>query len=404
MIRITPEEARLYLLSYQKLYPPRSLKTETDLLEFIRKIGCIQYDPLNITGRNADLVVQSRYGDGTLDTLYGLLYEKRELYDGWDKNMSVIPVTHWPLFEPKRRFNNDKYREHLERYRHIRGKILEMLNEKDSLCSRDVITGEKIRWPWGQADTGRTVLESMFNTGELAVHHKEGVIKFYGLTKHIFPELLTDSGTCLPDRDFRDWYVKRRIGSVGLLWNRSGEAWLGTGIKTGKRKESLVRLLKSDVLRELKIDGFNEDFYIPAEAEKLLNQVRTGIPEKQEAALIAPLDNLLWDRRMVQMLFGFEYRWEVYTPKNKRKYGYYVLPLLSGDRFVGRIEPVMNWKTGCLTIRNWWDEEDVQIEKLNAPGIIKCLNHFKTFLGAGKIVSGDGLEKSRRMLIEKADL
>lgn len=139
---------------------------DDDLLDFIDTVGCIQYDPLNVTGRNPDLVVQSRCQRADLNTLSNLLYKRRMLYDGWDKNMSVISLKDWAFFESRRVMYENRHREHLAAYKHIKNLIHEKIREQGWCCSRDVVVGEKIRWPWGRADVGRTVLESMFNRGE----------------------------------------------------------------------------------------------------------------------------------------------------------------------------------------------------------------------------------------------
>jgi len=94
------------------------------------------------------------------------------------------------------------------------------------------------------------------------------------------------------------------------------------------------------------------------------------------------MDNLLWDRKLIKEIFGFEYVWEVYKPVSERKYGYYVLPVLYGDRFVARFEPKFNKKTGKLEIINWWWEPDVFVSEEMKQGLIRCFAQFLNYLGA----------------------
>jgi uncharacterized protein YcaQ len=104
-----------------------------------------------------------------------------------------------------------------------------------------------------------------------------------------------------------------------------------------------------------------------------------------EAALIAPLDNLLWDRKTINRLFDFSYMWEVYKPKEKREYGYYVLPVLYGDRFVARLDPSFDKKTRVLTIDNWWWENDTQPDQALTDALSRCLGDFMDYLEAEEL-------------------
>ena len=139
------------------------------------------------------------------------------------------------------------------------------------------------------------------------------------------------------------WLVLRRIYSVGMMWNRASDAWLGIyGLKAPERSQIFNELIKEDQLIELRIQNM-ETCYCGAE----------------DAELIAPLDNLLWDRKLIHALFDFDYKWEIYTPQSERKYGYYVLPILYGIDFVGRIEAVYDKAKQELTVHHVWLEPNV---------------------------------------------
>jgi uncharacterized protein YcaQ len=102
-------------------------------------------------------------------------------------------------------------------------------------------------------------------------------------------------------------------------------------------------------------------------------------------AFLAPLDNLMWDRRLLEELFDFYYRWEVYTPPSKREYGYYVLPVLYGDRFVARFEPVRQKKSGSLTIKNWWWESGANLTGEMCTALEESLERFSIYLNISQI-------------------
>ena len=107
--------------------------------------------------------------------------------------------------------------------------------------------------------------------------------------------------------------------------------------------------------------------------------IKTDTPEDY-ARFLAPLDNLMWDRQMLQKLFDFEYRWEVYTPAPKRKYGYYVLPVLYNGNFVARFEPEYASKTGKFIVKNWWWEDRVEPDRKMREAIEKEMERFASFL------------------------
>jgi uncharacterized protein YcaQ len=152
MISVTQKEAREYLLKYQNLYNPRQISSDEDIVSFIRKIGCIQYDPLNKIARNADLVLQSRCKNYSEQTLYRLLYDKRKLLDGWDKNMSIWSVTYWPYFNRKRLSHINRYQKRFNEYKKIKTEIIKKIKENGCVNSKDVICNHKVNWSWDMTD------------------------------------------------------------------------------------------------------------------------------------------------------------------------------------------------------------------------------------------------------------
>jgi uncharacterized protein len=216
----------------------------------------------------------------------------------------------------------------------------------------------------------------------LLIHHKKGTRKYYGLSENLLPSSILkkpDPNTTLDS--YYEWYVKRRIAAVGLLWNRSGDAWLGSDLKKEERSQAINRLLEKDEISEIKIGDIGEIFYLPKSELILLEDQE----KHHEAALIAPLDNLIWDRKLISGIFNFEYKWEVYTPAKDRKYGYYVLPIIYNDRFVGRCEPNIDRKNKALLINNWWWEKDIKINQDLTDALKKCFFDFAKFLDVKKI-------------------
>ena len=139
-------------------------------------------------------------------------------------------------------------------------------------------------------------------------------------------------------QEFMEWYVLRRLESLGVYWLKRGPGWLGFHLKDIKVIQSIIcKLVEQGSLIEVEIEGMKEKFYLTkANYDLLLNYSNTLL--HNNLRFIAPFDNYIWDRDLVKALFNFDYKWEVYVPEEKRKFGYYVLPVLYEDRFIGRLE------------------------------------------------------------------
>jgi uncharacterized protein YcaQ len=121
--------------------------------------------------------------------------------------------------------------------------------------------------------------------------------------------------------------------------------------------------------------------YMRSEDMPRLNEVLDAESPQPRAAVLAPLDNLLWDRRLAKDLFGFDYVWEVYKPVAERRYGYYVLPILYGDRFIARFEPGRDKESGALVVKNWWWEPGVSPSEGMRLDVRHCFERFLRYLG-----------------------
>jgi uncharacterized protein YcaQ len=397
-LTLTQSQARRFLLAYQNLWPPRSLTGKAAVLAFIRKVGCIQFDPLDIAGKNPELVLQSRVADFTPPILDELLYQDRALLDGFDKMMAIYPVEDWPYFRRRREAAKNELRSQ-DAVRAITPGIRAAIEQRGPLSSIDLEHKQKVDWWWAPTSLSRAALESMYLSGELVIHHKVHTRKVYDLAEHHIPAELLHAPEPNPTNDqYHEWYVLRRLGSVGLLWNRSNQVWL-MSIGTAARKKVMQRLLDEGKILEVRVEGIEHPFYLRSQDQPLLEEILRAPEPTPRAAFIAPLDNLVWERSLLETLFGFDYRWEVYVPPTKRKYGYYVLPVLYGDRFVARIEPARQKNSGFLTVKNWWWEPDVVPDDAMRTAIRECFERFCAFLS---IQDGRGIESIEQTLKTRA--
>lgn len=345
-----------YLVKYQHLCEDTTLESVDSIVAYIRKVGCIQYDPLNVVGRNPDLVLQSRCGNYRKGDIEKHLYSDRFLFDVWDKNMSICATSDWAYFA---RYRNG-YLHWCEEHKDTIDKIIEYLQVNDFACSSDFKFNEKVGWHYGPQRLAKAALECMCYAGIAVVHHKNGTRRYYCLSdKYIPKEYFSMNISNSTDKEYFKWVVLRRINSIGVLWNRHSDAWLGVnGLKSDQRNNAFSTLLKEGRISEITVKDMKHTLYIATENLKLLQTISDNPIKGGYARILAPLDNILWDRKLIAELFDFEYKWEVYTPIVERKYGYYVLPVLCDCKFIGRIEIETDKKRNTLIVKNFWVEDE----------------------------------------------
>ncbi len=391
-ITLSRAEARRFMLTHHGLYPPRNLKGKQGILDYINHVGTIQFDPINIIGRNPDLVLQSRVQDFVPEYLDELLYSDRKLLDGWDKMASIYLITDWPYFSRLREHMNQPDVNPRRPPEDELEKILDIVRKKGPVSSLDFKESEIVDWFWGPTKIARAALESLFSMGKVGVHHRVNNRRSFDIIERLIPpEILQQSCPFETEGDYQDWHVLRRVGSVGLTSSKSGDYWLGIlGVK-GKERNNIFRRLveRGDLIAVNIISCPEETYFIRRKDQDQLNLISKIGTDDKKAAFIAALDNLIWNRVLIQKIFGFEYVWEVYKPKTQRKYGYYVLPVIYGDQFIARFEPVFKKQDKKLTITGWWWEEGTKPDKIMEEALTTCLFDFFTYLGAENIQVGD---------------
>ncbi|WP_238886933.1 DNA glycosylase AlkZ-like family protein [Clostridium sp. YIM B02551] len=365
-----------YLVSYQHLSDDTELISKDKIVDYIKKVGCIQYDPLNVVGRNPDLVLQSRLSDYRKGDIEEYLYIDRILFDVWDKNMSICAISDWAYFERYRK----EYLNWCTNHKDTIDKIMDYLRANESACSSDFEFEEKVGWHYGPQRLAKAALECMCYAGLGVVHHKKGARRYYSLADKYIPEKyfsMKDPNSSI--EDYYKWFVLRRINSIGILWNRPSDAWLGLkGFKSEERNNAFKALLDEGKITEIQVDGMKDTLYIATENLEVFQRSIERPNQSSRARILAPLDNMLWDRKLIKELFDFQYKWEVYTPIAERKYGYYVLPILCDDKFIGRIEMETDNKSKTLVVKNFW-AEDNDFVLTYRKNIISGIGRFKEY-------------------------
>lgn len=352
-LELTAEQARRFLVRRHFLAPPRALPARAEsVLRVVRELGSVQFDPLEVTGaRNDDLVLAARirnYRRGWMERwLYGA---ERKLFEAYNKSLNILPVEELPVhrvdWEQWRR-RDGAYQGLLHRHADVAAAILQRLEREGALPGSAFVErkGQRLQWGWGQVTIPRAVLYALFRTGQVGIARRLGNVRVYDRLERLFPPALLE--VRLPEDEVRRHQLLSRFRGVGLLGLRAGaEIWSGT-VPARERARLTEAMVADRTLRRVRVAGMREErFLLSADARFLHGRQ----PRKREVALLAPLDPLVWDRELLRQLFDFDYVWEVYVPAKARKHGYYVLPLLWGDRLVGRIEPRVDRKAGVLRV------------------------------------------------------
>ena len=402
-IRLTNFEARRFLLAKQGLWPPRALTGKGGIMSVFDRLACIQFDPLNVVGRNPDLVLQSRVSDYRPDMLYELTYVERQMYDYWDKMMSVVPMRDWPNLALLRAAWRKRHAERRAKHAAHVETILAVIREQGPMSSLDFTAQHDVEWKtdwrWGQMRAAKALLEMLGDTGELMVGHRQGARRYYDLAERVLLDEVAAQPLLTDEEEYLRWRVARRCQSIGLVGpGMGGEAW-GFVAKAPERTRAIEALVERGEMALVQIEGDKRTYYLLTRDLPYLEQVRAAAPTFC-VAFIAPLDNLLWSRSLIERFFGFRYVWEVYKPAQQRRYGYYVLPVLYGDRFVARFDSRLDREEGKLTILSWhWEPGESLADEL-AGALHDAWAHFLAYLEAERVIAADGVDPAVAALVE----
>jgi uncharacterized protein YcaQ len=222
----------------------------------------------------------------------------------------------------------------------------------------------------------------MFVVGELGISRRDGSRRFYDLIERLVPARLLD--THAPEEEQRRHRLLSRHRGVGLMAVGGASELVAATGSAADRARTTAALVDDGTLVPVAVEGFREVRHVLADELPILKKTPRPAAATPSVSFLAPLDPLMWDRRLVKGLFGFEYIWEVYVPASKRRHGYYVLPLLFGDRLVGRIEPRFERASGTLRIAGIWFEDG--FGPMEEPGFVaalaEALDAYQRFIGA----------------------
>jgi uncharacterized protein YcaQ len=395
---ISADHARRFLVRRHLLDPPRALPAKPEsVLRVVERLGSLQFDPLEVPGaRNHDLVLHARvpgYRREWCDTwLYGPR-DSRRLIELYNKALNILPIDELPWYRLAWTRAGAYYPEFLAEHQQLAERIRNEIRDGGPVSTAtfgDV--DHVINWWWDTHTTpstraARAVLEAMFVIGEIGISRREGSRRFYDRIDRLVPPDLLAAQPASEDEAIRH-RVLSRFRAVGLAAT-TGNAELvwGAAGTVAQRKVITASLIDEGVLVPVEVESRPGIRVALAEEVPVLEAAARRSRRRPSVSFLAPLDPLMWDRIMLRDLFGFDYLWEVYTPAAKRRWGYYVLPILFGERFVGRIEPRIERKTRTLHILGIWFEPGFEpmAEPGFTPALAGALAAYRSFVGADAV-------------------
>jgi uncharacterized protein YcaQ len=391
-LQISGDHARRFLVSRHLLAPPRSLPAEPEsVLAAVERLGLLQFDPLEVPGaRNHDLVLHARIQDYRREWCEQWLYgPDRRLIELYNKSLNMVPMHELPHYRISWQRNAPEVDNGiLKEQADVAQAILRRLRS-DAPLSTSAFSehAHAVDWWWAPTRASRAVMEALFVTGRIGISRRDGNRRYYDLIERLVPrDLLALSES---EEDAMTHRLLSRFRAVGLTTpvGTQAEVMYSAG-STAERKRRTDRLVAEGRLTPVDVEGLKYTRYIIAEEEPILEHTADpGSLPSPAISFLAPLDPLVWDRRMLRELWGFDYLWEVYVPEPKRRWGYYVLPMLYGDRFVGRIEPRLDRKSKTLAILGIWFEPDFSPmeEPRFMPALRDAVEAYRCFVGATKV-------------------
>ena len=321
-----------------------------DVEAAIRRLTAVQLDSISTVDRAHRLTLTARIGAYPRDTVPGLLRTGR-VFEYWAHEASLLPVELWPHFRAVMDGHGHwgAHDHALRTHADLVDPVLERIRAEGPLASRDFEgQGGGGMWNWKPA---KMVLEALWDKGALAIAERRNFQRVYDLAERVIPKEWLDAPTPSEDETLRTFALLAVAARGALTEPAIREHWR---LKGGKARlhHHLLALVGEGRLREVEVDDGGPPFYVAPGVEL------DGDPAPP--VLVCPFDNLVWDRPLLERLFGFKHLIEVYKREHERAYGYYVLPLLAGDRFLGRADLKADRAEGVLRIRRFTLEPKVR--------------------------------------------
>lgn len=372
MIELTLPQARaVQILSLGLGQPVTQPATKEDLLEQIRRLGVLQIDTIHIMARSHYFVMWCRLGAYPQQWLDDLLADKL-LFEYWAHAACFIPMEDYPLYRWRMDATQRQWTDPdtwLCRNAEFTRRILDHIRENGSVKSVDFVPEDGISGTWWSWKAEKSALEQLFDLGEVMIARREKFQRVYDLTDRLHPGI--KERPAFNAEEVRKVFAERTVKSLGVAFPQ----WIADYYRI--RKSAMDHLLGEMVDREVivpvKVAGFEISGYIHAASLPILEEIASGRIAPTTTHILSPFDPLVWDRARLNGLFGMDFRVECYTVAEKRKYGYWLLPILHRDEMIGRMDVKANRQRKVFEVKGLFLEEGITATDDMLDGLSKTL-------------------------------
>jgi len=395
MLTIDIDTARRFILGKQGLWPGRRWRGLEGTEQAMLAMEYLQLDPLQIIARSHDITLHSRILDYTPGMWEDAAYQQRKFFDwgGWLAVRPMDELPHWRVVMRRERDNGTRIggmaRDHADAIVEMRT----ILRERGTVSNRDfkMATRKRTQSYRGRKDSA-LALYYLWRTGEAMTHHRENFERVYALTEAVAPaDLIRESD----EDEANHFLIKKDISFSGLSRVTRNSDRFHSSLQIEHGKQIIAAMLADGDIIEVQVEGWKALHYaLGSDTQVLLDLSAGRVPEAwsplettatDEVVFLAPLDPVS-ARGRAKILFGFDYVWEVYKPEHQRKYGYYTLPMLWGDRLVGRFDSKHDRTTNTFIILGLWlEDEALGKDEAFAEALACGFARFVAFLGARKL-------------------
>jgi uncharacterized protein YcaQ len=399
MLTIDIETARRFILGKQGLWPGRHWRGAKGTEQAMRAMEYLQLDPLQIIARSQDIALHSRVLDYTPNMWEALTYRQRKFFDwgGWLAVRPMDELPHWRVVMRRERdggYGDPRIHRMAREHADAIAEMRVVLQQRGVVSNRDfdMATRTRTQSYRGRKDSA-LALYYLWRTGEVMTHHRDRFERVYALTDQVAPaQLIRESDEEEADR----FLIKKEVAFGGLSRiARTADSFRGRGDPNRAAKKLLGKMLSDGELIEVRVDGWKQVHYALGSDAKALRDLGVGrVPKAwsplettttDEVIFLAPLDHVI-ARGRARVVFGFDYVWEVYKPEHQRKFGYYTLPILWGDRLVARFDSKFDRTTNTFVILGLWlEDQALSRDGAFAEALARGFGRFVTFLGASKM-------------------
>lgn len=396
--------ARLTFLDRQGLLRPPHLKqTPDDLLDLIQTIGFVQVDSISTVERAHHMILYARNQTYRPHHLPPLLEQDRSLFEHWTHDASIIPMDLYPMW--RHRFAREKERLKDRWIKWRREGFLDALDEVEQhitdhgpTMSRDLLKDEHRKskgatqgwWDWHPS---KTALEYLWRTGVLAIDKRVGFQKVYDLSPRTVPPKTYKKTTPKKVDDFIDWACRSALDRLGFA--TPGEIAGFWGLISPAEAKAWSTSKRAATLQNILVEAADGSAPKQALAAPDLFERLDDLPDApKRIRVLSPFDPVLRDRKRAKRLFNYDYRIEIFVPEKKRTYGYYVFPLMEGDKMIGRIDMKKNSATAVLEVKALWLEPKIKLTPARKNRLEAELERVRRFCGAQTIEMANNFLKS----------